>query len=514
MKELQSISIVAPGFAGVNTQDSAVTLPNSFALKASNCIIDKYGRLGARKGWRSLTTGEAPPSPIGELTLVHEHVNFDNTVTYLSADDSKVFKNGVGAAFTDITPEDYTITEGLWSSANLYDTSLLVQKDHEPLVYCEAETPALQTLSDYTGVAASFGTDYPNQVLAAYGRYWVTDGDFVYWSTDIADVNFPSFSGGTAGFLNISAVLPNNVDKITALAAHNNFLIVFCEKNTVVYSNADNILSDSFRVSDVINGVGCIARDSVQHTGGDILFLSATGVRSFGRVIQEKSMPMRDLTVNVRDDLYTYIDQEDNMDRVKSVYSEAEAFYLLSFPSNDTVFCLDTRKALEDGSSRVTTWEQYPVGSFLNTRDFKILLGKTGAVGIYEGYLDNGATYRLRYESNHIDFQDSSITKVAKKINCVLIGGSNQEFIIRSGVDYDDFSHVYSLTLKQEAGFGEWGEDEWNEFEWVGGVNVDRVFTPLNGAGKTIQIALETVIVGAEFSVQRIDLFVKVGRKS
>jgi hypothetical protein len=96
----------------------------------------------------------------------------------------------------------------------------------------------------------------------------------------------------------------------------------------------------------------------------------------------------------------------------------------------------------------------------------------------------------------------------------VLIGGSNQEFIIRSGVDYDDFSHVYSLTLKQEAGFGEWGEDEWNEFEWVGGINVDRVFTPLNGAGKTIQIALETVIVGAEFSVQRIDLFVKVGRKS
>ncbi len=45
MKQLQSISVVAPGFSGLNTQDSSVSLPNSFSLAADNCVIDKYGRI-------------------------------------------------------------------------------------------------------------------------------------------------------------------------------------------------------------------------------------------------------------------------------------------------------------------------------------------------------------------------------------------------------------------------------------------------------------------------------------
>ena len=61
-----------------------------------------------------------------------------------------------------------------------------------------------------------------------------------------------------------------------------------------------------FRIHDTVEGVGCIARDSVQHTGTDILFLSEDGVRSFGRTIQEKSMPMRDISNNVRNEL-TYL---------------------------------------------------------------------------------------------------------------------------------------------------------------------------------------------------------------
>jgi hypothetical protein len=514
MQELQSISVVAPGFAGINTQDSSVTLPNSFALTATNCIIDKFGRLGARKGWLQKTTDGDTVLSGKTLEFVHEHTNFDDTSTYLSGGNNKIFKNGIGAALVDITPEDYVITDNLWDAATLNDTSLIVQQGHAPLVYDEEETTALQTLDDYTGASPSFGSSHPRQVLAAFGRYWVTDGRFVYWSTDIADSNFPSFSGGTAGFLNISSVLPRNVDTVTALAAHNDFLIIFCEKNIVVYRGAENILGADFGVEDVIPGVGCIARDSIQNTGGDILFLSAQGVRSFGRLVQEKSMPMRDLTVNVRDDLQTYVDQELNKDRIKSVYSEKEAFYLLSFPSSQTVFVLDTRKSLEDGSARVTLWEQYPIGAFLEDKAFKIYLGKPNGIGEYTGYTDNGSEYRMSYASNHIDFQDSTVTKIAKKINCVVFGGSSQVFFIKSGTDYEDFEFEYTLQIKPSGDTGQWGLSEWNTFEWVSGALVDKVFTPLNGSGKTIQIGFETIIKGDEFSVQRIDLFVKLGRKN
>jgi len=52
---LQSASIAAPGFFGLNTQESGITLESGFALEATNCVIDKFGRLGARKGWQYLT---------------------------------------------------------------------------------------------------------------------------------------------------------------------------------------------------------------------------------------------------------------------------------------------------------------------------------------------------------------------------------------------------------------------------------------------------------------------------
>ena len=50
-KQLMSSSIAAPAFYGLNTQESGVTLQEGFALQADNCVIDKFGRLGARKGW-------------------------------------------------------------------------------------------------------------------------------------------------------------------------------------------------------------------------------------------------------------------------------------------------------------------------------------------------------------------------------------------------------------------------------------------------------------------------------
>ena len=49
-------SIAAPGFYGLNLQESSITLSSGFALKAQNCIIDKYGRIGARRGWTAVNS--------------------------------------------------------------------------------------------------------------------------------------------------------------------------------------------------------------------------------------------------------------------------------------------------------------------------------------------------------------------------------------------------------------------------------------------------------------------------
>jgi hypothetical protein len=53
---LQSSTISAPGFLGVNTQESSVDLASGYALEAFNCVIDKFGRIGARRGWQKVNS--------------------------------------------------------------------------------------------------------------------------------------------------------------------------------------------------------------------------------------------------------------------------------------------------------------------------------------------------------------------------------------------------------------------------------------------------------------------------
>ena len=53
-KPIISAAISAPAFYGLNTQESGVTLQEGFALLADNSVIDKQGRLSARKGWKTL----------------------------------------------------------------------------------------------------------------------------------------------------------------------------------------------------------------------------------------------------------------------------------------------------------------------------------------------------------------------------------------------------------------------------------------------------------------------------
>ena len=517
MKQLETLSVASPGFFGLNTQESGASISPNFAKVSENTVIDKSGRLGARKGWVMRTVDGATDLAGSSITFLMEHVNADNSVVTISGGASKLFTGGAdNDALTDITPSLYSITAGKWKGATLYDHALIVQKNHEPIIYNSGTSPVAQTITDYTGVTQSYGTNFPRDAMAAYGRFWVHDGSSIYWSTDIADVTFPAFNGGTSGFLNISAVLPNNVDTIVALAAHNGFLIIFCERNIVIYKGAENPLGD-FSLSDVIAGVGCSARDSVQNTGNDLIFLSDTGVRSLGRLLQEKSLPLRDLTRNVRDDLIKTLVQErsisGDMELVKSVYSEVNAFYLVSFPSTATVYCLDMRQPLEDGSSRVSVWNTYTVSAFVRRRDREIMLGKPNGIGRYFGYTDNGNSFRLRYYSPYMDMGSPAVNKIVKQITATVLGGSAQSFIIKTNFDYEDSSRSYPFTLAAGVTY-EYGIAEYGIAEYTVGTKLDSIKSSVGGSGNAIQIGFEADVNGSELSVQKIDIFVKTGRVS
>ena len=622
-QQLQNITIQAAGFAGVNTQDSPVGLDPSFASIADNCVIDQFGRIGARKGYDEVSTngssvlgssrgietlfefaqrdgskkifsagnnkifqgdttlaemtytGAAGYSPYCNALVSHFggdpnsdiYITIENIsatqikVTITSADSTAVddliipqtspeylslssidtsVPNTMSRTITYSSPAPLgvtmnvlwskagfagnwqlrnpsnllsfpftavcsagapTITANNWKAVSFNDDVYFFQSGHFPIKY-EASTNTLMDVS----------TDAPlaNEVIAAYGRLWATDivgnKHTVYWSDTLIGT---SWTGGTSGSLDLTTVFPAGTDEIVALAAHNGFLIIFGRNSIVIYQGAES--PASMTLYDTIQGVGCIARDSVQHTGTDIIFLSDDGLRSFGRTIQEKSMPMRDISKNVRNDLMGYVAQQTNP--IKSLYSPEEAFYLLVLPDSNLTYCFDMRTQLPDGSNRVTTWTDITPLSLARRQDGTIYIGKSDGIYKYTGYLDDEQTYLMRYFSNPMDFGNTSNLKFLKKFNLTVIGNVTAQTTLNWGYDYSTNYNKQVFTTQQgNTPIAEYGTAEYGLSEYSTGIDIQLPSVNGTGSGSVVTVGIESTINGAPYSIQKIDIHALLGR--
>jgi hypothetical protein len=396
-----------------------------------------------------------------------------------------------------------------------------------------------------------------NTVLAAYGRLWAADtvtNKTTVWFTDVLDG--AKYQTGTSGSIDISSVLTQGMDEIVALGAHNGYLIIFCKNNIIIYGDNDNfqlgMSTSSLTLVEVIEGVGCIARDSVQNTGEDILFLSNTGVRSLNRTVQEKSQPMRDISKNIRDDIIQAVTSED-LSLVKSVYSPVNAFYLLTFPSTTQTFCFDTRTPLQDGSFRVTIWPSLTPSAFLSSGS-DLYFAQPDGIAEYFGYQDNGQKYEMAYYSNYFDLEMPNINKIVKKLAATTVGATGQTFTLKVGYEYSPIYYSYTFTLETGTVFeysrpvdnlAEYGPSpldaagqplppvliSWDAggvapntwaagsamsvasiSEYSGSVLINDQKASTQGAGNIIQIGFTTEINGAPMSLQKLSIYAKQGK--
>lgn len=505
-KQLTAASIAAPGFYGLNTQESSITLAAGFALQADNCVIDKYGRLGARKGYTYLTNDAEGVNIKG----AHEFIDITGT-KYLGCWSDTAFYVSSGSTLTEVTYDgSNTITTDGWQAATLNDYAVLFHRDYTPIYF----NPTTGVLDDI----ANLGKGTPpqaNTVLSAFGRLWCADTPSnkttVYFSTLLDGTDWQTSNGE----LDLSAVLVKGNDEIVALGAHNGRLIIFCKNNIVIYQDNDNFQTNmdvqSLTLVDVISGVGCIARDSVQNIGNDLVFLSSTGIQSLGRVIQEKSQPLNDYSMNVRDDLVRDVNGT-NPETIKSVYCAHEAFYLLLLPEYQRIYCFDTRSVLENGAARVTLWDNQTHFNLLETQTHGLIFCNADGLAVYNGYTDNGEHYTMKYYTNYFDFGDGTSVKFLKRLSTTLIGGSGQDLVLKVGYDYDDSYRSFPISIAQQAN-SEWGVAEYNTTaEYTVGTLSDTIRAPVGGQGSVLQVGFEATIEGSQLSIQKLDIYTKTGR--
>jgi len=535
-KPLISASLVAPAFLGLNTQDSSVANDPSFALEADNCVIDKNGRIASRKGWSYTTTSGGTGV---DTKGIHVFTDINGAKTVLSFNDSNFYKGTT--TLTQLTPSpSETTTGGNWQAATLNDRAYFFQRGSTPLYYSnETGSEAFSGIdqhSDYDGSAGDDAIPKANTVLSAYGRLWVADTATEKTTIHFSDLlNGAKWNSGTAGSLNISGIIPNNGDTIVGLGAQNGLFIVFCKHHIIIFADNDSFQGHfdvtTLRLVEVITGIGCIARDSIQNVGDDILFMSSTGLRSLGRTIQEKSQPFTDISKNIRDDIVEQIaqlsqdgDHIGTYKTIKSVYNVAEAFYLIDFQdTNHQTFVFDTRRKFEDGALRVTRW----TGVTHNNYEYddvarELLFAETNGIAKYTGFQDNGVAYTMLYLTNHFDLGEPTRNKILKRASATAVGSSQQAFNIKASFDYSssffNFPFVLAAVPVSEYGIAEYNGRRISSdatsgvAEYTSGIALDRIQSTAAGTGSILQIGVEATINGASLAIQKLDVYAKQGR--
>jgi hypothetical protein len=395
--QLEKLPLNLPGFKGLNTQIDGALLGTEWATVLRNTVIDKGNRVAARKGWLRRSREENGPG-VYDLVQMFEYQTHSgayelvvtNTFNELWASDNDgiTWRNVTGSA---------TVTDPNMQFVNFKDQVFGWQDGGEIVVY------AGELFSDFHPTVGDKQRPLGGVALSAFGRLWAADigGTFLQYSALLNenDWHYPDPTSDSGGF-----ELKNvwqGTDTIQALSEFNGSLVVFGEKNILVWSDGEG--SDvgldplNMYVVDTIPKLGCIARDSVQNVDGDLWFLSDSGVMSLTRLIQEKSNPIQNLSYNVQGDILKR-GEATNKKAIRSVYSPDERFYLLSFPSGGfcneqgEVYCFDTRGTLEDGSARcIGVWDGLVPRAMVHNhqKDIVIYITSSNAViGVYQGYKD------------------------------------------------------------------------------------------------------------------------------
>ena len=165
---------------------------------------------------------------------IHEFYDSAGNEEILSTGNNKIMTGTT--TLVDATPGSYTITANDWKIVNFNDHAYFFQRGYDPLVYDNSN--GLTKMTGVSGSSATNATFKANEVIAAFGRLWVvgnaTNDTTIYWS-DLLDGN--DFTGGSSGSIDVAKAWPNGADKIVALAAHNDFLIVL--ENTALWFMAN-----------------------------------------------------------------------------------------------------------------------------------------------------------------------------------------------------------------------------------------------------------------------------------
>jgi len=535
-KQLQYQSLTNIGLNGLNTQANPASLDPSYLTKAENVVIRESGRISLRKGFKQKVAPNAvAPNGVAIKSIV-EHQDGATKKIFASHGTSiyTVDFTTPNAAFPSSGADvkhTVTGTDGNWQFINFNGRLTCLHENTVPQRYDGLQSSGSKwaAFADHDRPpTVTSGEFKPSCGVGFYGRMWVggveEEKDVLHYSALLDADDYTHSSGG--GSFDLKKVLGK--DDIIAIAPFYGQLAVFGKNNIAIYESPDVV--GSMKLNEVIRGVGCVARDSVQHIGDDLVFLSSTGLRSLARTSEKDKVPLTDLSVNVKDTLIRNIGQSTE---VKSAYIENEGIYVMTFTASNITYVFDFKHLTPNQAPRITTWtfdlDREP-SSIAYTDTYGMLIGqKDGSIAIYEGYYDsdlaaNGTTYSYAsytgsFETTWVNLGESVGASLLKRLFMVIEGGSGANLALKWYKDFSSSpSKTTAITLNPTTtgSTALWGAS--TSLYGNSGVTYKPVYglteyrTPLTGSAKNLKISISIQSNGYDASLQDLTLLHKQGK--
>lgn len=362
-----------------------------------------------------------------------------------------------------------------------------------------------------TGDTLSFPSGYPSDVVGAEhvemfkNHIFVAKGSNLSFSAPFDETDFSAANGG--GVINVG-------HSITGLVVFRDQLIVFSRnaiKRIVGSSVAD------FQLLPIADDIGCIATDTIQEVGGDVMFLGPDGLRLLSATERIGDFGLNVASFPIEQDMKKFIDVNNSF---SSVVLRGKAQYRI-FGFNSSDLPKDAKgfigtKFSDQGAANIQWAETKGIqayvadGRYVPDSELTVFAHSDGYVYKMEiGSSFDGADIEAIYESPFMSVNDPQIRKTLYKMTLFVdisgnfsvdvnftfdlfkIKNSNDSIkpptIILGSTNNPNVTYGSSTAIFGTSTFGQ-------EF--------DRVYnTPLIGSGKTFSFRIEDSSTNPSFSL-------------
>lgn len=491
---------------GLNFEGEGTARQPEHARVAQNIVFDQAGRACSRKGFAPTTTTPLTGTPDIEQIHMMDTSSGNKLIFTATVSGNEMIYESIApyTATTDVT--GITPSANNWQFVN-FNEMVIGAQNTDTMIFKTYGGAAFAAIT-----AASGTVPDGNCVHSAFGRLWAQKGqttteratmvacallDETHWTTGAFEFNLlGNASAVTAGY-----------DEIVAIDSFDNFLIVFMRNSITIYNSPDD--PANMGIEKIIQGVGCIARDSIQKVGDDIIWLSATGIRSLKHTVQsENNLEFGDLTRGVRRELILKVAQG-STDAIRSTYFPEDAIYMLI--TNDMVWALDLHLHSAGGQPKIT---QFPstTWSSLAYHEAVLYIGQDGQVGTYSTYLDDAAMYEMKWMSQWSDFGTNKL-KVLKKVNSIVKAAADQNVTFLWELEYGSGSGSATAVTSGSGTSAEYGIAEFGIAEWSGSTDLSRLSTHASRSGEIISFGFTTTINNSQICIEELNIYTTIGRE-